>query len=134
MLSDAFSSAAESRDPDALADALAEDVRFLSPVVFRPYEGRDLVLTILSEGAMKVFEGFRYTDKVEQGDSAALVFEAGVGGRELQGLDLLRFDGEGKVRELVVMVRPMSGLNALAAAMAERFEQLGLTPPSGGGG
>lgn len=82
---------------------------------------------------MKVFEGFRYTDKVEQGDSAALVFEAGVGGRELQGLDLLRFDGEGKVRELVVMVRPMSGLNALAAAMAERFEQLGLTPPSGGG-
>ena len=133
MLSDAFSSAVEARDPEALADALAEDVRFLSPVVFRPYEGRDLVLTILSEGAMKVFEGFRYTDKVEQGDSAALVFEAGVGGRELQGLDLLRFDGEGKVRELVVMVRPMSGLNALAAAMAERFEQLGLTPPSGGG-
>ena len=133
MLSDAFSSAVEARDPEALADALAEDVRFLSPVVFRPYEGRDLVLTILSEGAMKVFEGFRYTDKVEQGDSAALVFEAGVGGRELQGLDLLRFDGEGKVRELVVMVRPMSGLNALAEAMAERFEQLGLTPPSGGG-
>jgi SnoaL-like domain len=133
VLSDAFSAAAESRDPGALADALADDVRFLSPVVFRPYEGRDLVVTILSEGAMKVFEGFRYTDKLEEGDSAALVFEASVGGRELQGLDLLRFDGEGKVRELVVMVRPMSGLNALAAAMAERFERLGITPPSGAG-
>lgn len=133
MLSDAFSAAAESRDPAALADALADDVRFLSPVVFRPYEGRDLVVTILSEGAMKVFENFRYTDKIEHGDTATLVFEASVAGRDLQGLDLLRFDAEGKVRELVVMVRPMSGLNALGAAMAERFERLGIAPPSGGG-
>lgn len=133
MLSDAFSSAAESRDAATLADVLADDVRFLSPVVFRPYEGRDLVATILSEGAMKVFENFRYTDKIEEGDTATLVFEASVAGRDLQGLDLLRFDGEGKVRELVVMVRPMSGLNALGAAMAERFERLGITPPGGGG-
>jgi hypothetical protein len=133
MLRDAFSAAVESRDREALAAALAEDVSFRSPVVFRSYEGHDLVVTILVEGAMKVFEDFRYTDKLENGDSAALVFEARVGDRELQGLDLLRFDGEGKVRELVVMVRPASGLNALAAAMAERFERLGITPPSGAG-
>jgi hypothetical protein len=133
VLSDAFSSAAESRDPTALAGALADDVRFLSPVVFRPYEGRDLVATILSEGAMKVFENFRYVDKLEQGDTATLVFEASVAGRDLQGLDLLRFDDEGKVRELVVMVRPMSGLNALGAAMAERFERIGITQPGGSG-
>jgi hypothetical protein len=133
VLSDAFSAAAESRDSEALTEALAEDVSFRSPVVFRPYEGRDLVATILTEGAMKVFEGFRYTDKLEDGDSAALVFEATVGGREVQGLDLLRFDADGKVSELAVMVRPMSGLNALATAMAERFEQLGITPPGGSG-
>ena len=133
MLSDAFSAAALSRDPTALAAALADDVSFRSPVVFRPYEGRDLVVTILAEGAMRVFEDFRYTDKFENGDSAALVFEATVGDREVQGLDLLRFDDEGKVRELTVMVRPMSGLNALAAAMAERFERLGIAPPGGAG-
>lgn len=133
MLSDAFSAAALSRDPTGLAAALADDVSFRSPVVFRPYEGRDLVVTILAEGAMKVFEDFRYTDKFENGDSAALVFEATVGDRDVQGLDLLRFDDEGKVFELTVMVRPMSGLNALATAMAERFERLGIAPPGGAG-
>ena len=129
MLSDAFSVAVQARDPEALSDALAEDVSFRSPVVFRPYRGRPLVSTILTEGAMKVFEDFRYTDRLEGDGSAALVFEARVGEREVQGVDLLRFDGEGRVAELVVMVRPMSALNALAAAMAERFERLGIAPP-----
>ena len=133
MLSDAFSAAVQARDPEALSDALAEDVSFRSPVVFRPYQGRSLVSTILTEGAMKVFEDFRYTDRLEGDGSAALVFEARVGEREVQGVDLLRFDGDGRVSELVVMVRPMSALNALAAAMGERFEQLGIAPARSGG-
>ena len=58
--------------------------------------------------------------------------KARVGDRELDGLDLLRFDDQGKVAELVVMVRPMSGLNALAEAMGREFERLGITPPAGG--
>src|SRR5213078_1015722 len=53
MLSDGFVDATESRDGEALRSALAEGVSFLSPVVFRPYEGRDLVATVLTEGAMK---------------------------------------------------------------------------------
>jgi hypothetical protein len=129
--SDGFVDAIEGGDPEALTDALAEDVSFLSPVVFRPYDGKELVATILTEGAMKVFEGFRYTDRFEAGDSAALIFEARVGDRDVRGLDLLRFDGAGKVRELTVMVRPMSGLHALAEAMGRRFEALGITPPTG---
>ena len=131
MLSDRFVDAIEGRDPETVAEALAEDVVFRSPVVFRPYEGRALVATILTEGAMKVFEDFRYTDRFEAGGAAALVFEARVGDRHLDGLDLLRFDGEGAVRELTVMVRPMSGLRALAEAMGRRFEALGITPPVG---
>ena len=55
-----------------------------------------------------------------------------MGDREVDGLDLLRFDADGKVRELMVMVRPMSGLNALAEAMGRQFERLGITPPAGG--
>src|SRR5919198_6554232 len=123
MKSDAFRSAIESEDPKKLTDALAEDVVFRSPVVFRAYEGKPLVSTILTEGAMNVFEDFRYVDQLEHGDAAALIFKARVGDRELDGLDLLRFDGDGKVAELMVMVRPMSGLNALAEAMARRFEE-----------
>jgi hypothetical protein len=130
MKSDAFVNAVESMDKAAVPDILAADVVFHSPVVFRPYEGRDTVAAVLTEGAMNVFEDFRYTDRFESGDAAALIFEARVGDRELQGLDLLRFDGEGLVRELTVMVRPMSGLVALGEAMAREFERVGLAPPS----
>ena len=129
MLHDAFVAAIHARDGDAVRATLAEDVRFLSPVVFRPYEGRDVVGTILAEGAMKVFEDFEYVHMLEQGDVATLIFRASVGGRELDGLDLLCFDEAGLIREFKVMVRPMSGLHALADAMGKRFEALGLVPP-----
>jgi SnoaL-like protein len=131
MKSDAFRAAIEREDPEALTAELADDVVFRSPVVFRAYEGKPLVSAILTEGAMKVFEDFRYTDQLEDGGAAALIFKARVGDRELDGLDLLRFDGDGKVAELWVMVRPMSGLNALAEAMGRQFERLGITPPVG---
>ena len=118
----------EAEDAQAITDALAEDVVFRSPVVFKPYEGKQMVGAILTQGAMRVFEDFRYTDQLEDGDVATLIFEARVGDRLLNGLDLLRFDADGKVRELMVMVRPMSGLNALAEAMARRFEEAGIGP------
>jgi hypothetical protein len=132
MKSDAFKAAVEAGDPEALTEALADDVVFRSPVVFKAYEGKPLVSTILTEGAMNVFKDFRYVERFEHGDAAALIFKARVGDRELDGLDLLRFNGEGKVAELEVMVRPMSGLNALAEAMGREFERLGVTPPAGG--
>jgi len=54
-----------------------------------------------------------------------LAFSARVGDRELDGIDLLRFDGEGRIREMAVYVRPLSGLNALAEAMQRMLEELG---------
>jgi hypothetical protein len=126
MLSDRFRAAVEAEDPDALTDALADDVVFRSPAVFKPYEGRSVVSAILVQGAMRVFEDFRYTAQLEGPGVATLIFQARVGDRELDGLDLLRFDADGKVSELMVMVRPMSGLNALAEAMTRRFEDAGI--------
>ena len=95
MLSDGFRAAAESKDFSKLEELFAEDVTFRSPAVFKPYEGRDAVAMLLTAVA-HVFEDFRYTDQVETGDVAALAFSATVGDRELDGIDLLRFDGEGK--------------------------------------
>jgi SnoaL-like domain len=124
MKSDLFRAAVEAEDPAALAEALADDVVFRSPAVFKPYEGKQVVAAILTQGAMKVFEDFRYTDQLEDDDVATLIFAARVGDRQVDGLDLLRFDPDGRVGELMVMVRPMSGLNALAEAMARRFETI----------
>ena len=128
MLSDRFVAAAEAFDPEAMRQALAPEVRFLSPVVFRAYEGRDLVLMILG-AASRVLEDFTYVNKLGGADSAALIFTARVGDRELDGLDMLRFDSDGLVSELMVMVRPLSGANALAEAMGREFESLGIAVP-----
>jgi hypothetical protein len=106
----------ESKDMSSLAEIFAEDVTFLSPAVFRPFEGRDALVMVLGTVA-EVFRDFRYTDQVETGDTAVLAFSARVGDRELDGVDLLRFDGAGRVREMAVYVRPISGLHALAEAM-----------------
>jgi SnoaL-like domain len=122
MQSDRFRAAAESKDFSAIDELFAEEVRFRSPVVFKPYEGRDAVAMILG-AVVQVFEDFRYTDQVETGETATLAFSARVGDRELDGIDLLRFDPDGRVRELAVYVRPISGVNALAEAMKAKLEE-----------
>jgi hypothetical protein len=123
VLGDAFRQAAESGDHEGLLAALAEDIVFRSPIVFKPYEGRDAVAPIL--GAVStVFEDFRYVDQLEGESSATLLFKAKVGDRELDGLDYLRFGDDGLVRELTVMVRPLSAANALAETMRARLEAL----------
>jgi len=117
-----FRRAVEARDADALVELLAEDVVFRSPVVFRPYVGRDAVAPVL-RAALEVFEDFRYVQEIGTSDGAehALVFRASVAGRELEGTDLLRTDADGTVVELAVLVRPLSGVVALAEAMQARL-------------
>jgi hypothetical protein len=120
MKSDAFRAAAESKDFSRLEELFSSEVEFRSPAVFKPYTGLDALKVLLSAVA-EVFEDFRYVDQVETGDTAVLVFEARVGDRELNGVDVLRFGEDGKVREMMVMIRPLSGLNALAERMAQRL-------------
>lgn len=126
-----FERAVKARDVDALIDALAPDVVFRSPVVYRPYEGRELVSTVL-RAAVSVFEDFEYVGRLESDEVVALIFKARVGDREVDGLDLLRLDDDGLVAELTVMVRPMSGVQALAAAMGEELQRMGVPVPGGG--
>jgi hypothetical protein len=127
-----FQSAVEARDLDAVIAALSPDVVFRSPVVYKSYEGRELVSMVLG-AAVRVFEDFEYVRRIESDDGVvALIFKARVGDRALDGLDLLRFDEDGLITELTVMVRPMSGLHALAAAMGEELERMGVIPPGGG--
>ncbi|MGI9019777.1 MAG: nuclear transport factor 2 family protein [Solirubrobacterales bacterium] len=121
MRSDAFKAAAEAKDFSAVDELFTEDVVFRSPVVYKPYEGRDALRMLLS-AVVEIFENFRYTDQVEDGETAMLLFKADVNGRELDGIDVLRFGEDGRVSELMVMVRPMSGMNALAEAMRARLE------------
>jgi hypothetical protein len=122
--SDRFKAAAEAKDFSEIDDLFTEDVTFRSPVVYKPYEGREMIKVLLG-AVVQVFEDFRYIDQVEGDDRAVLFFEARAGDRDLQGVDILHFTDDGRVDELTVMVRPMSGLNALAAEMQRRLEAAG---------
>ena len=119
----AFREAVEAGDLAAMAAALDPDVTFRSPVVFRPYEGRDAVMQLLSL-VTQVFEDFRYVDELIGEDSSCLVFRARVGDRELDGIDYLRVGPDGLVTELTVMVRPYSAATALRDAMGAKLEAL----------
>lgn len=120
MKSDGFRAAAEAKDFDTGRDLFREDVVFRSPFVHTPYEGRDALLFLLSNVA-EVFEDFRYLHQVETDDTAVLVFAARVGEKELQGVDILEYDRDGLIEAMTVMVRPMSGLEALGAEMGRRL-------------
>ena len=121
-----FRAAVERADMDAAVTLLADDVVFRSPAVFKPYEGRETVATILRT-VFRVFEDFRYTDELEGDGIAALLFEARVGDRSLQGIDLLRADASGRITEFTVMIRPASGLIAVAERMGPALEAAGVS-------
>lgn len=114
----AFRDAVVAHDHDALVATLAPDVTFSSPAVFKPYEGRD-TLTVILGAVLRVFEDFRYIDELHGEDSAMLRFRAVVGGREVEGVDLLKVGPDGLVTDLTVLIRPLSALQAVAAAMGE---------------
>lgn len=118
-----FAAAIEAGDETAALAELSRDVVFRSPAVYKPYRGRDDVEAILRLVGT-VFEDFRYTNEWRDDRTTILFFEAHVGDRELQGVDILQHDDEGKIAEFIVMIRPLSGLQAVSGAMAAR---LGLT-------
>lgn len=115
--------AIEARDIDALAALFADDIVFNSPVAFRCYVGRETVAEVL-RNVMEVFTDFVYVDELVGEDTHGLVFSAGVDGRAVLGVDHLRFDAAGLVSEFTVLVRPLSGLIALAEAMGPRVAHL----------
>ena len=120
-----FRSAIEGRDLDGLVALFTDDVVFRSPVVHAPYQGRGQVKALL-RAVGQVFEDFRYTRQIGSPGAAdhALVFRARVGDREVEGCDFIHLNEQGLIDELYVMVRPVSGVMALAEAMKR---QLALT-------
>jgi hypothetical protein len=97
---------------------MSEEVVFRSPAVFKPYHGPEAVRRLL-EAVMAVFEDFRYVREIGADDARdhALVFETRVGDKQIEGCDFIQLDDDGRIAEFTVMVRPMSGMLALAEAM-----------------
>jgi hypothetical protein len=123
-----FRTAVENGDIEAALAALSPDVAFHSPAVFKPYSGKETVSALLRI-VFETFEDFRYTDALSGDDDApvhALIFRARVGDRELEGMDLVRIGADGLIDDFTVMIRPLSGLVALAQTLGPKVEAAGL--------
>lgn len=99
-------------DPQALRDMLAADAVFHSPVVHTPQEGRDKVFAYL-HAASHVLGGddFRYEREIIDGDQAMLEFATTLDGIHINGVDIIRWNGDGKISDFKVMVRPLKAIN-----------------------
>lgn len=111
-----------SQDLSRLPELLHPEAVFRSPMAHTPYPGAQAVNLILNT-VLQVFQDFAYHRELASDDglNVVLEFSARVGGRDLKGIDMIRFDEQGLIREFEVMVRPMSGLAALGEEMGRRL-------------
>jgi hypothetical protein len=109
-------------DLSTLPSIVDADAVFRSPVANKPYASREAVVLVLNT-AYQVFENFAYHRQLatDDGLSVVLEFSANVGDKQLKGIDFIRFNDTGKIVDFEVMVRPLSGLQALGEAMGARI-------------
>ena len=134
----------DGEDKNALLDdLLADDVVFLSPVVFTPQKGKAVTKLYLgaagatfgddddaskksseASGSENKQEGFRYIKKIVSGNHATLEFETTMGGKYVNGVDIITCNDEGKITEFKVMIRPLQAVNAVHAAMGAMLKKM----------
>lgn len=112
----------QNNDLRELPQLLHPQAVFRSPMAYKPYAGAPMVSLILNM-VSQVFVDFVYHRELVSADglNVVLEFSAKVGERELKGIDMVRFDEDGKIVEFEVMIRPMSGLQALGEEMGRRL-------------
>ncbi|HZS09951.1 MAG TPA: nuclear transport factor 2 family protein [Blastocatellia bacterium] len=111
-------------DMTTLGEILADNVCFRSPFLWKPKEGKELIGIALS-AASRVFEDFAYHREMTDGTTWVLEFSARVGEFSLKGVDIIRFNAEGRIEDFEVMVRPFKGLQALSEAMGRQMAAQG---------
>lgn len=115
-----------SGDADMLAALLADDPVFHSPVVHTPQAGKaKVMLYLLSAAKVLGNDSFRYVREVVEGQDALLEFTAEIDGIHVNGIDLIHFDEDGKIKDFKVMVRPLKAMNKLWEMMAAQLQASG---------
>jgi hypothetical protein len=116
------------KDLKLLHSTLAEDVLFRTPLYLKPRIGRDLVTAVLAS-ALNIFQDFKYHREFLEKDSMCLEFEATVEGKQIKGVDIIRWK-EGRIVEFEVMMRPINSLKRFgelqASGIPDMIAKLGL--------
>ncbi|MGB8223247.1 MAG: nuclear transport factor 2 family protein [Polyangiales bacterium] len=114
------------RNVAALDDILADDAVFHSPVVHTPQKGKQLTKLYLSAAIMVLGNSdFSYVREVIGDSDAVLEFNAEVDGIQINGVDMIHWNAEGKIDDFKVMIRPLKAVNLLHGMMRQMLEQMG---------
>ena len=110
------------KDLSDIARIVHPEATFRSPMAVHPYRPA-AALVLALQTVVTIFEDFEYHRQFASDDGLEVVleFSARVGDKQLKGIDMIRFDEDGKIVDFEVMVRPMSGLQALGAEMGARL-------------
>lgn len=110
--------------PEDLATIIADNCVFHSPVVHTPQEGKGKVIAYLAAAGQTFGDtGFQYVREITDGPHAMLEFTCVLDGIQLNGLDLMTFDDEGKIIDFKVMVRPLKAVNKIWELMGAQLER-----------
>jgi len=113
----------QSRNAKGLSALLADDVVFHSPVVHTPQVGKAVTTQYLG-AAFHVFfnQTFRYVREVVGARDAVLEFQVTIDGVEVNGVDMLQWDEEGRIVDFKVLVRPLKAINLIHQKMAAMLQ------------
>jgi SnoaL-like domain len=106
-------------DPSGLAELLAEDAIFISPVVHTAQRGKAITKAYLSAAFVVFFNpSFRYVREIIGPSDAMLEFETEIDGVLVNGVDIIKWNSAGKIVEFKVMVRPLKAITIIHERMA----------------
>lgn len=122
---DAWHHLAKSRDTDALNELLSEDAVFHSPVVHTPQRGKAITHQYLSAAFHVLFnDSFEYVREIVDEHEAMLEFSLELDGIQVNGVDIIRWNADGKIDDFKVMIRPLKGIDIVRAKMAEMLARM----------
>ncbi|WP_418121964.1 nuclear transport factor 2 family protein [Variovorax sp. 160MFSha2.1] len=105
-------------------DALLDDAAvFHSPVVHTPQVGKRITQKYLA-AAFQVFfnESFRYVRELKSERDAVLEFALELDGIQINGVDMMKWNDEGKITEFKVMLRPLKAVNLIHQKMGAQLQ------------
>lgn len=113
----------KSQDATGLDDLLADDAVFHSPVVHKPQVGKAITQKYLA-AAFQVFfnDSFRYVREVKGDRDAVLEFMVEIDGISVNGVDMIKWNDEGRITEFKVMLRPLKAVNLIHQKMGEMLQ------------
>lgn len=113
----------ETRNTDELNALLADNVVFHSPVVHTPQAGK-AITSLYLQAAFHVFFNptFRYVRELGSSHDAVLEFQVEIDGIAVNGVDMIKWNDEGKITEFKVMVRPLKAINLIHQKMAAMLQ------------